>query len=196
MLFREDLMWGTDHRTGSACTLSLALGRFESQLTDVGRYPGLTSSELEEVQSGLFNERASMNTTQHNKKLVESIFAALAEGNRQPFAEAMADEFSWTISGHGPWARTWSGKDVVRRELMLPLFAQFADTYRNRALRIVAEGDTVVVECRGTVLTRQGERYDNHYTYWIELREGSMVSLTEYMDTALAERVLVAPEHD
>jgi uncharacterized protein len=137
-----------------------------------------------------------MNTAQHNKQLVESVFAALAEGNRQPFAQAMADEFSWTISGHGPWAHTWRGKHAVQRGLMSPLFAQFADTYRNRALRIVAEGDTVVVECRGSVATQRGARYDNHYTYWIEMRDGCMVSLTEYMDTALAERVLVAPEHD
>ena len=137
-----------------------------------------------------------MKTAHHNKHLVESVFAALAEGDRQPFAKAMADEFSWTISGHGPWARTWRGKDAVRRGLMAPLFAQFADTYRNRAVRIVAEGDTVVVECRGSVATQSGARYDNHYTYWIELRDGLMVSLTEFMDTALAERVLVAPEHD
>ena len=137
-----------------------------------------------------------MNTAQNNKQLIETVFAALAEGDRQPFANAMADEFSWTISGHGPWARTWRGKEAVRRGLMAPLFGQFADTYRNRALRIVAEGDIVVVECRGSVATKSGVRYDNHYTYWIGLREGSMVSLTEFMDTALAERVLVAPEDD
>ncbi|WP_332746141.1 nuclear transport factor 2 family protein [Hydrogenophaga sp.] len=124
---------------------------------------------------------------------MESVFAALAGGDRQPFADAMADEFSWTISGHGPWARTWRGKEAVSRGLMAPLFGQFADTYRNRALRIVAEGDLVVVECRGSVATKSGARYDNHYTYWIELRECRLVSLTEYMDTALAERVLVPP---
>ena len=78
-----------------------------------------------------------MQTARDNKALVESIFVALAEGNGQPFAGAMADDFDWTISGQGPWARTWRGKDAVRRSLFAPLFAQFADTYRNRALRVV-----------------------------------------------------------
>ena len=131
--------------------------------------------------------------TASNKRLIETIFIALAQGNRQPFAEAMADDFSWTITGHGPWARSWRGKAEVRGNLMAPLFAQFADTYRNRAQRIVAEGDTVVVECRGEVTTKAGRRYDNHYCYIIEMREGQMRALTEYMDTALAEAVLTAP---
>lgn len=128
-----------------------------------------------------------------NKRLVEAIFTALAQGDRRPFGDAMADDFSWTITGHGPWARTWRGKDEVRRDLIAPLFAQFADTYRNRAHRIVADGDTVVVECRGEVTTTRGQRYDNHYCYVIEMRNGRMHALTEYMDTALAEAVLVAP---
>jgi uncharacterized protein len=137
----------------------------------------------------------SMDTTpaSTNKQLVAALFAALAQGDLRPFGEAMAEDFSWTITGHGPWAGTWRGREAVRRELLAPLFAQFAGTYRNRALRIVAEGDTVVVECRGSVATRAGRRYDNHYCYLIEMRDGRLHALTEYMDTALAEAVLTAP---
>lgn len=128
-----------------------------------------------------------------NKAVVQTVFASLAEGDRKPFADAMADDFSWTIAGHGPWARTWRGKAAVRGGLIEPLFAQFAGTYRNRATRIVCEGDTVVVECRGSVATSAGPRYDNHYCYVIEMRGGKMHALTEYMDTALAEAVLSPP---
>lgn len=128
-----------------------------------------------------------------NKTLVHALFAALAEGDRRPFAEAMAENFSWTIAGQGPWARTWHGRSAVSSGLMAPLFAQFAGTYRNRATRIVCEGDVVVVECRGSVSTRAGQRYDNQYCYVIEMRDGKMHALTEYMDTALAQAVLSAP---
>jgi len=131
--------------------------------------------------------------TTTNKRLVETIFAALAAGDRRPFAGAMADDFSWTITGHGPWAGTWSGKDEVRRNLIAPLFDQFAGVYRSRALRIIAEGATVVVECRGDVATKSGRRYDNHYCYVIECQGGKLRALTEYMDTALAEAVLAPP---
>ena len=129
-------------------------------------------------------------TTFNNRALAEAVFTALAEGDTRPFAGAMADDFSWTISGQGPWARTWRGKADVRAGLMAPLFAQFAGTYRNRATRIICEGDCVVVECRGNVATKTGARYDNHYCYVIQMRDGKMHALTEYMDTALAEAVL------
>jgi ketosteroid isomerase-like protein len=132
-------------------------------------------------------------STPSNRSIVDAVFRALAQGERQPFADAMADDFSWTIAGNGPWARTWHGKDEVRRGLMAPLFAQFAGTYRNRAARIVCDGDVVVVECRGHVATKAGQRYDNHYCYVIDIREGKMLALTEYMDTALAEAVLSPP---
>ena len=132
-------------------------------------------------------------TTQQNKQLMQAIFAELAQGNGRPFTAAMADDFSWTVTGHGPWARTWRGREAVQRELLAPLFAQFAGTYRNRALRILAEGDIVVVECRGSVATRAGRRYDNHYCYVCRLADGQLKELTEYMDTELATAALGAP---
>jgi len=82
----------------------------------------------------------------------------------------------------------------VRPELFRPLFAQFEGSYRNRASRFVAEDDIVVVECRGDVATKAGARYDNQYCYVCRFDDaGKLVALTEYMDTALAERVLAPP---
>jgi len=130
--------------------------------------------------------------SQDNKRLMQAIFAELSAGNGQPFLDAMRDDFSWTISGQGPWARTWSGKASVRGDLFRPLFAQFATPYRNMGRRFVAEGDTVVVECKGNVATKSGERYDNDYCYVCRFAgDGKLIALTEYMDTALAERVLI-----
>jgi uncharacterized protein len=129
-----------------------------------------------------------------NKHLMQSIFSELSKGNGQPFVEAMRDDFSWSISGQGPWGRTWSGKASVRGELFRPLFAQFATPYRNTGLRFYADGDAVIVECKGNVTTLSGQRYDNDYCYVCRFAEdGKLVALTEYMDTALAERVLQPP---
>ncbi|MEP7302428.1 MAG: nuclear transport factor 2 family protein [Caldimonas sp.] len=129
--------------------------------------------------------------SQRNKQTMQIVFDALAQGNGQPFVDAMSDDFAWTISGSGPWSRSWRGKDAVRRELFRPLFGQFQGTYRNRASRFVADGDIVVVECKGEVATKAGARYDNDYCYVCRFDvAGRLVALTEYMDTALAERVL------
>jgi hypothetical protein len=135
-----------------------------------------------------------MTAAHDHKRTMQTIFAELEKGNGAPFIEAMCDDFAWTISGQGPWGRTWQGKTAVRRELFAPLFAQFADTYRNRARSFVAEGDTVVVECKGSVAMKSGARYDNDYCYICRFAEdGKLIAVREYMDTALAERVLVPP---
>jgi uncharacterized protein len=146
----------------------------------------------------VFQNDASENTkdmsAQNYKRTMQNIFAELANGNGQPFVDAMHDDFAWTISGQGPWARTWRGKDAVRTELFRLLFAQFATNYRNMAKNFIAEGDTVVVECKGDVATKQGNRYDNDYCYVCRFGDdGKLIALTEYMDTALAERVLAPP---
>lgn len=135
--------------------------------------------------------------TEDHKHTIKTIFAALADGDSKPFVDAMRDDFSWTISGQGPWGRTWQGKVAVRDKLIRPLFAQFGGTYRNRARRVVGDGNIVVVECKGDVDTKAGDRYDNDYCYICRFADdGRLVALTEYMDTALAERVLTAPPLD
>jgi uncharacterized protein len=135
-----------------------------------------------------------MNTTsQQNKQLMQAIFAELARGNGKPFTAAMADDFSWIIPGHSTWSRTWRGKRAVLDDLMRPLFARFATTYVNEAVRFIAEDDIVVVECRGKVMTKTGKPYDNHYCYVCRLADGQLRELTEYMDTELATAALGAP---
>lgn len=129
-----------------------------------------------------------------NKRLMQSIFAELATGNGKPFVAAMADDFSWILTGTTEWSRAYRGKQTVMTELMGPLFGQFADVYTNRAERIIAEDDLVVVECRGRATTKAGKPYNNAYCYVIRMADGKMRELTEYMDTALVEDVLQAPE--
>jgi ketosteroid isomerase-like protein len=129
-------------------------------------------------------------TAADNKAIVTAIYDALAEGDGRPFIEAMAEDFSWTAEGSNSWGRTWQGRDIVRRDLFKPLFDQFATTYRCRAHRIIAEGDTVVVHARGEVTTKSGKPYNNSYCLVIRMRDGKMADLHEYLDTQLVAEVL------
>src|SRR5208282_4686066 len=124
-------------------------------------------------------------TTESNRQIVAAIFDELARGNGKPFIDAMADDFRWTIKGRTRWSRTYRGKQAVRRELLAPLFGQFAGTYTNRANRILCEGD---------VVTKSGKLYCNSYCYVVEMADERSQSLTEYLDTALVEEVLEPPQ--
>jgi ketosteroid isomerase-like protein len=128
-----------------------------------------------------------------NKQLLQHVFAELARGNSRPFVESWADDFCWTVIGTTKWSGTYRGKHAVLKELMEPLFAQFAHRYTNTAHRFIAEDDYVVVECRGHVTTKAGQPYNNTYCYVIRLDGGKLRELIDYLDAALLEAVLSHP---
>jgi len=135
----------------------------------------------------------SASNKQANKQLMQEIFSELAKGNGQPFVDSFSEDFCWIITGGSAWSGTYRGKEVVRRELLEPLFAQFAGRYTNTAERLIAEDDYVVVQCRGQVMTKAGKRYDNSYCYVCRFAGGKLCELTEYLDTQLVNDVLTAP---
>jgi ketosteroid isomerase-like protein len=132
-------------------------------------------------------------TASENKERLQQIFAALSEGDSGPFVDALGDDIRWTITGSTEWSRTYDGKDAVQRELLAPLFAQFADRYTAEASRLIAEDDYVVVEFRGRVMTKRGQPYNNTYCYIFRLADGKVAEITEYLDTQLVATVLEAP---
>jgi ketosteroid isomerase-like protein len=134
-----------------------------------------------------------MSATDDNKQLMQAIFEGLARGDARLFLDSLDEAAVWRMIGTTAWSGVYAGKPAIRRDLLAPLFAQFADQYLNVADAIIAEGDTVVVECRGKVTTKTGQRYDNTYCWVCRLADGKIVSLTEYMDTQLVATTLRPP---
>jgi len=125
-----------------------------------------------------------------NKQLLKTAFDAWATGDIRPLLAAMADDVTWTVSGHNSWSGSFRGKDSVRRDLLGPLGAQFEGTYTSTASRFVAEDDVVVVETQGSVATKTGARYDNKYCFVFRVTGGLIREITEYLDTQLVAEVL------
>lgn len=128
-----------------------------------------------------------------NKERMQRIFDELSKGNGRPLVDAMSEDFCWVIAGTSGWSGTYRGKETVVRQLLQPLFAQFADRYTNTATRILADQDYVVVECQGSVTTTSGKRYDNSYCWVVRMADGQMKELIEYADTGLMDSALQAP---
>ena len=133
------------------------------------------------------------NSCAENKALVAHIFEARLRGDPGPFIDAMADDFVWRIIGTTAWSGDYIGKANVRERLTKPLYAQLTAPTRLTPKRILADGDCVVVECEGDATTIRGDRYANTYCMVIRLADGKLRELTEYMDTALVDRVLHPP---
>ena len=132
-------------------------------------------------------------TTSDNKKLVEHIFSETAKGNWQPLMEALADDFRFVVTGSSQWARSYDGKAEVLAKLFAPLRAALEGPILQTAVRVIAEGDLVVVEGRGRAMTKQGKAYNNVYCHVLRLKNGKLVEWTEYADSALVNDVLGDP---
>jgi ketosteroid isomerase-like protein len=138
--------------------------------------------------------------TAENKQLMQHGFAELANGNGQPFMDALANDARWTVIGSSPWSRTYEGKRAITQELMRPLFRQFADQYKARAIRIIADDDVVVVEARGEVTTKSGKPYNQTYCYIFQVADGKRRQVTphcwERILPKLDPRIMVPTHYD
>jgi ketosteroid isomerase-like protein len=130
-------------------------------------------------------------TASRNKAIVQRAFDGLAQADPAEFLAAMSDDLVWIITGSSQWSGRFDGKEAVQRDLIAPLFRLFATPYHNHAERIIADDEgNVVVLAKGEVRTRSGQDYNNDYCFVMRLHEGRIVEIREYMDSALAERVL------
>lgn len=123
-----------------------------------------------------------------NKRLMQGIYAALAEGDDGPLIEAMSDDMQWTWMGTGQWSRTFQGKASVLNELWSAVKTTITPPFKVAASRFLADGDHVVVEAVGHNTTPEGNVYNNKYCWVCHIAEGKLQSIREYMDTELVTR--------
>ena len=125
-----------------------------------------------------------------NKRLLQEIFERVAVGDGALFVEHLADDVVLRVSGQYSWSRTFKGKESVLRDLFGVVRERTTGTRKTIPLRFIADGDVVVIEARGEMTSKTGVPYNNEYCLIYRLRDGKIVEITEYNDSALCERVL------
>lgn len=130
-------------------------------------------------------------STADNKQLMERIYAALAkDGDGTLFVESLADNVTMRVTGQYSWSRTFQGKEALLKDLYGYVRSRLAQRGRTVAHRVIGDGDYVVVEARGDMVTKEGTRYDNEYCMVYRFENGKIVEFREYCDSVLTESVL------
>jgi ketosteroid isomerase-like protein len=127
------------------------------------------------------------------KSVARAYFAAVNEGHlTDALLDFMTDDVTWWIQKASPSAGTYEGKAGVRRLFSIdsPIFSAPLCV---EILRMVGEGDTAVVEAEIRTKNKDGKPYENQYTFWIEVRDGKICRVREYLDTLYAQQVLFDP---
>ncbi|MEN1729339.1 MAG: nuclear transport factor 2 family protein [Pseudomonadota bacterium] len=128
-------------------------------------------------------------STEDNKQVVTEFFEA---GNRGDVPRCMAllsDDVDWCNYGNTKFSGPFKGKQELGEKLMGPLFGSLKNGLFTGIDRLIAEGDTVVMQGTGQAETHDGTPYNNQYCMVIEVRDGKIQSVVEYADTALVNDV-------
>jgi ketosteroid isomerase-like protein len=104
----------------------------------------------------------------------------------------LADDVTWTNIGSTKYSGSFHGKADLVARLLQPVFGQLQNGITSAVDNVVAEGDWVVVQSRGTAETKDGRPYNNSYCHVFRIGHGKIVQVTEYLDTELASAVLRA----
>ena len=127
-----------------------------------------------------------------NKQVVLDFYEAGARGDMDACFALLADEIRWTNIGSTRFSGTYIGKQAIADDLLGPLFSRLKAGISSQVERLTAEGDIVVAQTSGTAETVDGRPYNNTYCQVIQIREGRIATVTEYMDTALIDSVFGA----
>jgi ketosteroid isomerase-like protein len=125
-----------------------------------------------------------MTTT--NEQLVRDFFATLSTGDLEALRALIHRDGSWEVMSTAvPGAGLTAGGDAVIDDFLKPVRGMFAPgDPKIDVKRTFAAGDLVCAETEATGELSNGNHYHNRYAWVIEIQDGQVCHLREYMDTA------------
>ena len=124
-----------------------------------------------------------------NKQVALDFLQAMSDGDAEGMARCTTPDAETFTKGFGQ-VSGWRN-----RETMLATTAAFRDVvptgFRPKIVKVVAEGDTVVVEFEGNAVLSNGEPYCNQYVFVFTFADGKVRQLNEYFCTVLADRAIL-----
>jgi ketosteroid isomerase-like protein len=124
-----------------------------------------------------------------NKQVALKFVHAMSEGNADGQAECLTDDAVTNTKG-------FAGVSGTRnRATMLATVTAFKEIvptgFRPKIGRVIAEGDTVLIEFEGNAVLSNGEPYCNQYAFIFTFESGKIKQLDEYFCTVLADKTIL-----
>jgi ketosteroid isomerase-like protein len=126
-----------------------------------------------------------MQADNDNERLVLEFFRVLSAGDFVRLREILHDEVTWTPMMRGvPGAGVHRGKVGIIDQFLVPVRGLFrAGDPKTTVDTICSKGSLVLVESRGTGEVADGRVYENLYAWAVEIKDGKIFAVREYMDS-------------
>ena len=128
--------------------------------------------------------------TEDTRRLIEEYYATLPTGDRAKLASLLAEDVEWYPPESAPLPPV-KGREAVTAELGgdTPKRIFQMRTFRLTVHKMIADGDTAVVQQAISATTRDGKQYDNEYCWVYTCRDGRIAQMMEYADTRKAAAI-------
>lgn len=131
-------------------------------------------------------------SAEENKKIVLSFFENFSAGKAEAALAQMADTATWTVMGRpDSFALAGTKTKAQFAELLKGLGAAMPKGLRLTPTALTAEGGRVAVEAESYGEHTNGKVYNNQYHFLIEVQNGKIQAVREYLDTIHAKDVLI-----
>jgi uncharacterized protein len=120
-----------------------------------------------------------------NERTVLDFFAALSRGDLVAVRAMLHEDATWTAQVREvPGAGTHRGHKGIVDEFLTPIRGMFAPGDPKVIIdSIASNGPLVMLETRGSGHLRDGREYANLYAWAVEVRDGKIAAIREYMDS-------------
>jgi uncharacterized protein len=120
-------------------------------------------------------------SSEENKRIAVALLENMSNLKIDAVVDALADDARWRVLGGNYFAQGLN-RNQFRKTLKF-MASGLPKGLNLKISRVIAEGDSVVVEAEGNAPTRGNKTYNNHYVWILTFRGGKVVEGTEYMDT-------------
>ncbi len=133
--------------------------------------------------------------TEASRALVLEYYRAFGKGDQAALAVILSDDVEWLPPKSAPLTGgPFRGREKIQAA-MLEAGARFfrMDSAKTDTLKIVAEGDTVVVRQRMSCTAANGRPYQNEYVWLFTCKDGRITRMEEHTDSLYFQRVVIDP---
>jgi uncharacterized protein len=126
-----------------------------------------------------------------NKKLVTDFFGNFSQGRTEQVLGSMTDSATWWVAGNFPLSGTRDKKSFG--ELLAGISENCEGPIRITVKGLTAEGNRVAVEAESYVKLKNGRVYKNQYHFLVEVKDGKVDRVREYLDTMHTNEIFCSP---
>jgi hypothetical protein len=120
---------------------------------------------------------------------VRNIFKGLENGDGAAFFEQVADDVDWTVMGTHPLAGVYPSKKAFIAGTFAKLGQVLPQGAQLHVENVVVQDDQAVVELHSLATAKNGMRFDNRYCWVVYFRDGVIVRVRAYLDSAMVARL-------